>query len=147
MGSPYYGAYMATAAMAGGAYIAALDNGLTNYGVYVVYDIHKKPLRAVLYNSDYYDGSATRTSQTFQLSSIVGLTVKAKRLTGKTALSRVDTGESPSFGGQKFQDGTCKIMGNEVFETTIVTDGTASFTVAASEALLVYFEAQPGQAC
>ncbi len=140
MGSPYYGAYMATAAMAGGAYIAALDNGLTNYAVYIIYDINRKPLRAVLYNSDYYDGSGPRTSQTFQLSNIAALAVKAKRLTGNTALSRVDKGESPNFGGQKFKDGTCEIMGNEVFETTIVMNGTGSFTVAASEALLVYLQ-------
>ncbi|KAJ5157928.1 Beta-glucuronidase [Penicillium canariense] len=53
--SPYYGAYVATAAIAGGSYIAALDDGSTNHATYVIYDSTKKPLRAVLINSDYYE--------------------------------------------------------------------------------------------
>jgi hypothetical protein len=65
MGSPYYGAYAATAAMAGGSYISSLDTGSTNYAVCVVYDSVKNPLRAVLINSDYYSGSANEREPDF----------------------------------------------------------------------------------
>lgn len=69
-----------------------------------------------------------------------GKATKAKRLTAGSALSRVDQGTNPSFGGQIVANGTCVIGGSETFETvTVGTAGTASFTVAASEALLVYF--------
>lgn len=69
-GAPYYGAYVATAAMAGGSYISALDFGSTNYGGYVTYDSAKTPLRALLYNSDYYSGSGARGSVSFVLSGL-----------------------------------------------------------------------------
>jgi hypothetical protein len=138
LGSPYYGAYAATAAMAGGSYISALDDGTTNYAVYVIYDFAEKPLRALLYNSDYYNGTGTRGSESFVLTGLSAASVTAKRLTAASALSRVDQGSNPTFGGQTFANVTCAIGGTETFETTIVSDGQATFTVMASEALLVY---------
>lgn len=92
-------------------------------------------------NSDFYNGTGTRGSQTFVLGGLTGgKEVKAKRLTAGNALSRVDQGSDPSFGGQVVANGTCVIGGKEIFERVIVGgEGTASFTVAASEALLVYF--------
>ena len=86
MGSPYYGAYAATAAMAEGSYISALDAGTTNYAAYVIYDSSKKPLRALLYNSDFY-ASGTRSSVSFALSGLTGSSVKDKRLTAASANS------------------------------------------------------------
>jgi hypothetical protein len=139
VGAPYYGGYLATAAMAGGSYISALDAGTTNYATYIIYDSAKKPLRALLYNSDYY-ASGTRGSQTFVLTGLTATSVKAKRLTAANSLSRVDAGSPPTFGGQGFTDGTCVIKGTETFETTTVTSGQASFTLMASEALLVYLQ-------
>ena len=138
MGTPYYGAYMATAAMAGGAHILALDDGKTNYAVYLIYDSLSNPLRAVLYNSDFYNGAGTRGSQTFVLSGLTSGSVKAKRLTALSALSRQDKGERATFGQQAFTDGTCMISGTESLETFSVVRGTATFKVLASEALLVY---------
>lgn len=41
------------------------------------------------------------------------------------------------FGGQTFQDGTCAIVGTPVKETTSVSGGSATFTVKASEILLI----------
>ena len=38
MGSPYYGAYAAAAAMAGGVYISALDAGTTDYAVEIFHE-------------------------------------------------------------------------------------------------------------
>lgn len=138
MGSPYYGAYAATAAMAGGSYISALDNGTTNYAVYVVYDLAKRPSKALLYNSDYFNGTGTRSIESFVLTGLSAMSVKAKRLTAASALSRVDQGSNPMFGGQTFANVTCSIGGTETFETTVVRDGQATFDVGASEALLVW---------
>jgi len=140
MGAPYYGAYAAVAAMAGGASISALDLGNSNYATYVIFDADKRPLRAVLYNSDYYSGTGTRGSSSFVLRGLEAGSVKAKRLTAPNALSRVDTGSVLSFGGQTFANVTCEIGGHEVFESTTVVGGSATFTVAASEALLVYLQ-------
>jgi hypothetical protein len=140
MGAPYYGAYAATAAMAGGSYISALDDGTTNYAAYLIYDSAKKPLRALLYNSDYYNGSGARGTESFVLTGLTATTVKAKRLTAANALSRVDQGSNPSFGGQTFANVTCAISGTETFESTAVSGGEATFTVQASEALLLYLQ-------
>jgi len=139
MGSPYYGAYVATAAMAGGSYMSALDPGTTAYAVYVIYASAKKPLKALLYNSDYYT-TGTRTSQGFTLTGLTATSVKAKRLTAASASSRVDTGSNPTFGGQTFANVTCVIGGTETFETTTVASGAATFTVQATEALLLYLQ-------
>jgi len=139
MGAPYYGAYAAAAAMASGSYISMIDLGSSDYAVYVIYDSSKKPLRAVLYNSDYYAGSGTRGSETFVLTGLTATTVRGKRLTAVSALSRVDQGQNPSFGGQYFQNVTCEIAGIETYESTSVSSGSASFVVSASEALIVYF--------
>jgi hypothetical protein len=140
MGSPYYGAYAAVAATAGGSYISALDAGTTNYAVYIIYDSTSKPLKALLYNSDYYDGTGTRGSQSFVLQGLTGRRVKAKKLTAANALSRVDQGSNPTFGGQTFANVTCTIGGTETFESTTVVSGVATFTVAATEALLLYLQ-------
>ncbi|TGO82663.1 hypothetical protein BPOR_0782g00010 [Botrytis porri] len=120
---------------------ATIDSGSSNYGIYVLYNSDKAPIKAVLINSDYYAGTGTRGSETFVLGGLtVGKGTKAKRLTAGSALSRVDQGSNPSFGGQIVANGTCVIGGTETFETgTVEITGTASFTVAASEALLVYF--------
>jgi hypothetical protein len=140
MGAPYYGAYAAQEAMAGGSYIAQLDNGSSAYAVYVIYDPASKPLRAMLYNSEYYTGSGTRSVSIFALSGMSGGNIKSKRLTAASALSRADAGTAPTWGGQQFADVTCSKAGTEIFESTAVVNGSAQFSVAASEALLVYFQ-------
>jgi len=139
-GAPYYGAYTAVAAMAGGSYISALDPGTTAYAAYVIYDSTKKPLRALLYNSDFYSGTGTRTTEVFSLGGLGTGTLKAKRLTAASSNSRVDQGSNPTFGKQTFANGTCLATGTETFESTTISGGVAAFTVAASEALLVYFQ-------
>lgn len=143
VGAPYYGAYTAVAAMAGGSYISAIDPGTTAYATYIIYDSSKKPLRALLYNSDYFSGTGTRSSEVFALGGLAGLGIgelKAKRLTAPNSNSRVDTGGNPSFGGQEFANGTCVATGTETFESVTISAGVASFTVGASEALLVYLQ-------
>ena len=140
MGTPYYGAYAATAFMAGGASISTLDSGSTNYGGYVIFDSSGKPLRALLLNSDFYSGGGTRGSETFVLGGLSATTVKAKRLTAASANSRADHEDSISFGGQNFANGTCVVGGTAVYETTTVAGETGTFVVSASEALVVYLQ-------
>lgn len=139
MGAPYYGATAAVAFLAGGAHLTALDTGSTNYGAYATFDAAGRPLRALLYNSDYY-ASGTRSSTPFVLTGLLGASVRAKRLTAASALSRQDQGGNPSWGGQTFANGTCVVSGTEVFETVAVSGGQATFSLAASEALVVYLQ-------
>jgi len=140
MGAPYYGAYAAVALMAGASHLTALDAGSTAYAGYATFDAKGEPLRVLLYNSDYYAGTGTRTSQSFVLNGLKGSSVKAKRLTAASAQSRQDQGDAMSFGGQSFKDGSCTITGSETFETADVSGGSATFSVKASEALLVYLQ-------
>ncbi|EEY16687.1 conserved hypothetical protein [Verticillium alfalfae VaMs.102] len=95
VGAPYYGAMMATKALAGADRVAPLDDGSTRY-------------------------------------------VTAKRLTAAFSTSRVDKGQSPTLAGQTWTGGSCNVKGTEVLETATVSGGKATFTVGASEALLVY---------
>ncbi|KAF2842356.1 glycoside hydrolase family 79 protein [Patellaria atrata CBS 101060] len=137
VGAPYYGAVFATAVMAGGAKIAPLDTGSSNYGGYVVYDSAGAPIRVSVHNSDYFSGSGSRSSQQFILTGLSGETVSAKRLTAPSAESRQDQGQTPTFGGQSFENGSCLATGTAKVETAEVSAGRVTFTLAASEALLV----------
>lgn len=140
MGAPYYGATAAVALLAGASHLTALDAGNTNYAAYATFDEAGAPLRVLLYNSDYYAGSGTRSSTSFTLTGLTSSDVKAKRLTAGSAMSRQDQGANPSFGGQFFNNGTCVVGGTETFETASVSGGQATFTLKATEVLLVYLQ-------
>lgn len=141
MGAPYYGATAAVALMAGARYLAALDGaGTTKYAAYASFDGDGRPLRVLLYNSEYYTGG-TRPGQAFTLTGLAGTgagVVKAKRLTAASSLARADKGDAMSFGGQHWTDGTCMVGGTETFETVKVENGQATFDIKAAEALVVY---------
>ncbi|KAK4445528.1 hypothetical protein QBC34DRAFT_487209 [Podospora aff. communis PSN243] len=139
MGSPYYGQYIATAFMAGAKHIAALDAGTTNFAAYATFDAAGAPLRVLLYNSNHYTGG-TRSSESFTLTGLTAPTVRAKRLTASSATARADQGGDISFGGQTFTDVTCKIAGAERYETVTVSGGQVTFSVKATEALLMYLQ-------
>jgi hypothetical protein len=136
MGSPYYGAYFASMALANADQIAPLDAQDTPYAAYAIYKAGS-PTKVLLYNSEYY-ASGTRPSQTFTLTGLSASQVTGKRLTAAYATSRVDEGENPTVAGQTFENGTCTIQGTQVIETFSVSAEKATFTVGASEALLVY---------
>lgn len=136
MGAPYYGAYFATMALADADQLAPLDSQDSSYAAYAIYK-SGAPVKVLLYNSDYYT-TGTRSSQTFTLSGLSGSSVTAKRLTAPYATSRVDQGSNPTVAGQTFANGTCTIKGTQSVETTTVSGGKATFTLSASEALLVY---------
>ncbi|KAK3376893.1 hypothetical protein B0T24DRAFT_525475 [Lasiosphaeria ovina] len=142
MGAPYYGAYAAVALMAGASYLTALDTGKTNYAGYASFDASGTPLRVLLYNSDYFSGSGTRSSQSFTMTGLMptATALKAKRLTAASASSRADQGNDISFGGQYFRNVTCAAGGTETYESTTVTGGQATFSLQATEALLVYLQ-------
>lgn len=148
MGAPYYGATAAVAFLAGGAHITALDatGPATNYGAYMTFGPKGMPLRALLYNSDYYDGEGERPSTEFVLAGLgTGRkVVRAKRLTAASALSRQDQGGDPSWGGQTFANGTCVKGGIQVYEEVDVSEGQAKFSLKASEALVVYLQEKDG---
>lgn len=145
MGAPYYGATAAVAFLAGGAHLTSLDTGSSNYAGYATFDSAGKPLRVLLYNSDFFDGTTTttRSSTSFVLTGLLANgngSVRAKRLTAASAQARVDQGGNPSWGGQQYANGTCVVGGTETFETASVSGGQASFSLAASEALVVYLQ-------
>ncbi|KAL2260516.1 hypothetical protein VTK26DRAFT_5443 [Humicola hyalothermophila] len=140
MGAPYWGATAAVAFAAGGAHVAALDDGRSGYAGYAVFGAAGRPSRVLLYNSDYYAGGGDRRAERFVLTGLEGegRTVRAKRLAAMSALSRADRGDDILFGGQWFTNGTCVVGGQETFETAVVEGGRVEFEVRATEALLVY---------
>lgn len=138
MGAPYYGAYTAALTLSGASRLAQLDAGDSPYAVYTVYNEAGKPIRALLYNSEYYT-TGTRDSVSVTLSGIPSSTASARRLTGNAATARVDQGGNITIAGLTFANGTCVIQGSEVVEKYAVDNGMATFNVAASEALLVDF--------
>lgn len=140
MGAPYYGAYAATDFLAKASYLTALDDGSSNYATYVSYDSDGAPLKALLYNSDYFSGSGSRSSQSFVLQGLTGSSLKAKRLTAASAQSRVDQGATVTYGGQSFTDGNCNVSGTETYETLAVSNGQITVTINASEALVVLLQ-------
>ncbi|KAI1327932.1 glycoside hydrolase family 79 protein [Xylariaceae sp. FL0255] len=142
MGAPYWGAYTATAFMAGATTLTVLDTGTSAYAAYITFDSSGAPLRALLYNSDYFNGTGTRSSTVFTLSGLTttSSSVKAKRLTGGSALARVDQGGVVTFGGQSFTNGNCVISGTQTYETLTVSAGQATATLQASEALVVFLQ-------
>ncbi|KAL2788516.1 hypothetical protein BJX66DRAFT_352655 [Aspergillus keveii] len=133
-GAPYYGAYFATLALANADQIAPLDDQTTSIAAYAIYK-DGEPVRALLYNSEYYT-SGTRPSESYTLTGLSSGSVTAKRLTAAYSTSRVDRGESPTIAGQTFGNGDCAIEGTAAIETVEVVDGQATFTVAASEAFI-----------
>jgi hypothetical protein len=135
MGAPYYGAYMASLALSGASQIAEFDTGDPRYAAYAIYS-GDTPVKVLLYNSDYFTGGS-RDSVNFTISGIPDTSATAQRLTSSSSTNRVDQGATVTIAGQWFANGTCIQTGTESLETTAVSGGEATFTVAAAEALLI----------
>ncbi|CEL08140.1 hypothetical protein ASPCAL11293 [Aspergillus calidoustus] len=129
---------MATLALANADQMAPLDDQTSSMAAYAIYQ-DGEPVRALLYNSEYYT-SGTRPSESYTLTDLSSASgrVTAKRLTAGYSTSRADRGQSLTIAGQTFRNGDYAMEGTAVVETGEVVDGEATFTVAASEALLVY---------
>jgi hypothetical protein len=84
-----------------GSKLSMLDDGSGAIASYVVYNSSGRPVRLLVYNSDYYTGSGTRSSASVSftgggLSSSGSKT--ATRLTAPNATSRVDQGAAVTIG-------------------------------------------------
>ncbi|TLS27910.1 hypothetical protein PpBr36_01486 [Pyricularia pennisetigena] len=137
MGAPYYGATAATAFLSTGDSIAALDDGESAFAAYASFDKNGKPLRVLLYNSNYYT-TGDRPSEDFTLTGLADGTIRAKRLTAASAMIRADQSSQLSFGGQTWANVTCVAQGEETFESANVSGGQVTLKVGATEALVVY---------
>lgn len=135
MGTPYYGAYFAAMALAGADHIAPLDDDTTNYAAYAIYK-DGRPIRVLLYNSDYYV-SGTRSSQNFTLTGLSSSRVYSKSLVAPSATTNQATGANPIVGGQHFANTTCELIGNPRVVEHRVDSGKATFSVPASQAMLI----------
>ncbi|KAI0331016.1 hypothetical protein GY45DRAFT_1322942 [Cubamyces sp. BRFM 1775] len=139
--SPYYGAIFVSEFLGSdGAKVVMLDNGSTAIAVYAVYSASNAPLRLLVLNSNYFDGTGTRssTSVTFTGLSRSSGTKRAKRLTAPAATSRVDQGASVTIGGGGTFGTNCARTGTEGTESVAVNGNALTVTVQASEALIVY---------
>ncbi|KAF7189980.1 Beta-glucuronidase, partial [Pseudocercospora fuligena] len=128
IGSPYYGAYFATLALANASYVAPLDDFGSLFGAWAVYGESEKVEKVLLYNSGIWNGTAqegSRPEEVFELEGLDGCvnkTLKAVRLTAPSALSRQYLGENPSVGGQMFANSTCEMLGEQKMESAVVGD-------------------------
>lgn len=119
----------------------AAERGITNTFWLELYQ-NDTVSRILLYNSDYYT-SGTRSSVNFTLTGLStsssSSTVTAVRLTGDSAMARIDQGGIVTVAGQTFDNGTCTIQGHKVEEDVDVGEnGEAMVSVGAAEAVLVY---------
>ncbi|QBZ56877.1 hypothetical protein PoMZ_01795 [Pyricularia oryzae] len=137
MGAPYYGATAATAFLSKAASIAALDNGSSPFAAYASFDQDGKPMRVLLYNSNFYT-SGDRPTESFTLTGLSDRTIRAKRLTAASPMTRADSSSEISFGGQTWANVTCVAAGDEKFESADVKGGQVTLSVGAAEALVVY---------
>ena len=165
--APFYGGYLAALALADSDNIVATDDGNSSYAQYVLYK-RGKPSKVVLINTDYFSGNGTRSTTTFSLKGLKNGRVKAIRMTAPssevtTTLAQTNPAQEPRIAGKRsleipqthatfvefsrskltptgqyFSNRDCKIRGSENFESAQVTKGAVTFTLAASEALIVY---------
>ena len=123
-----------------GAKLAMLDDGTGAIGVYVVYDAAEVPVRVLVINTNYYDGTGTRSSATVTLSGLGSGHVQrtAKRMTAPSALSQSDEGAAVTIGGSPSFTSSCARSGAQTTETASVIGGMMSVSVRSSEALIVF---------
>ncbi|KAJ3975093.1 hypothetical protein EV361DRAFT_890688 [Lentinula raphanica] len=141
-GAPFYGAYFVSAFLGtDGAKLEMLDDGTGAIASYVIFNSAGAPVRLLIYNSNYYDGTGTRSSTSVSFSGggvPASGTVTALRLTGPNATSRVDEGGIVTIGGGVTFDGDCNVVGSETRENVVVSGGVLTVNVQASEALIVF---------
>ncbi len=118
-----------------------LDDGSGAVAVYAIFDSAGRPVRLLVYNSNFFDGSGTRSSTVV---SFTGGNLPTsgsrtlKRLTAPSAMSRVDQGEAVTIGGGGTFDSTCRNAGTQTRETISISNSGLSVAVRASESVIVY---------
>ena len=117
-----------------------LDNGTTPLGVYAVYNAQGEPIRALIYNSQYFDGTGQRPNTTVTLSGLQQSLRRSKllRLSASAATARTDNSTSIAIGGRGTFTSDCTPKGAQKSETVHVSDGQANITVSASEAVIAF---------
>ena len=139
--SPYYGAYFVSEFLGtDGAKVAALDNGSSAIATYAVYSSANVPLRLLVVNSNFFNGTGARTSTAVQFTGLrtVSGTKQAKRLTAPNATSRTDQGAAVTIGGNGTFSSTCVAQGTQRTESVVVNGNALTVSVLASEALIVF---------
>ncbi|KAA1472941.1 glycoside hydrolase family 79 protein [Dentipellis sp. KUC8613] len=141
-GAPFYGAFFVSQFLGTerGTRLAMLDDGTGAVATYALYSSSNQPLRVLIYNSAYYSGSGTRSAASVPLSGLASGSgsVRALRLTAPSAPARVDQGAAVTIGGGLTFAGDCSQAGAQTMETVPVAGGTATVSVKASEALIVF---------
>lgn len=138
-GAPFYGAWTVSEFLGNdGSLFAALDDGTGAVATYVVFDSAGKPLRALIYNSAYFDGTGTRSSTSVTLTGVSSGSKSGLRLTAPASTSRVDEGAAVTIGGALTFDGNCGAVGSPANESVGVSGGQAIVTLEASEAFILY---------
>ncbi|KAL4267884.1 Beta-glucuronidase C-terminal domain-containing protein [Pleurotus pulmonarius] len=142
VGAPFYGvAFVSEFLGTDGTKLAMLDDGSGAVAVYAIFDSVGRPVRLLVYNSNFFDGSGTRSSTVV---SFTGGNLPTsgsrtlKRLTAPSAMSRVDQGEAVTIGGGGTFDSTCRNAGTQTRETISISNSGLSVTVRASESVIVY---------
>lgn len=117
-----------------------LDDGTSEIGVYAVYSSANVPLRLLVINTNYFDGTGTRSSTTVSLTGLTTAsgTKQAKRLTAPNATSRVDQGAAVTIGGSASFTNSCTRNGAQATESVPASENALSVVVKASEALIVF---------
>ncbi len=123
-----------------GVKVAMLDDGSSAIGIYALYSSTNAPVRLLVVNTNYFNGTGTRSSATV---SFAGLTTasgtkQAKRMTAPSATSQVDQGAAVTIGGSASFTSMCARTGTQVTETVTVSGNALSVSVKASEALIVF---------
>lgn len=121
-----------------GSKLVMLDNGSSSLGAYAMFSTQTgEVLRVLVYNSAFFSGSGSRSSEVVALAGLkTSATLRAKRLTAPASTSLA--GQGITIGGSGTFDASCNAVGSQVFESVVVQSGTASVTLKASEAVILY---------
>ena len=117
-----------------------LDDGTGAIGAYAVFNAAGTPVRLLVINTNYFNGTGTRSSTATAFTGLsTGLkTVQAKRMTAPAATSQVDEGAAVTIGGSPSFTSSCARTGMQTTESVAVSGGAMSVSVQASEALIVF---------
>ncbi|KAH8894279.1 hypothetical protein GQ53DRAFT_780328 [Thozetella sp. PMI_491] len=141
--APFYGGYFSALAISGADKIIESDSGNNSFSQYVMYR-NNHPYKVVLINTDYYSGTGNRSSTTFELTGLSSSVVKALRMTAFSSETTIETNRTsagqPVIGGQYFSNDDCAIIGEQMYESFVVSKGKAKIALAASEAVILYLQ-------
>ena len=137
--APYYGAYFVSLFLGSenNSRLIMLDPGNTSLAAYLIFNANGAPLRALLYNSDYFT-SGIRSNSTFTLNLSGNLaSVRIKRISAPSATSLGTDGELAIGGGLRF-DNSCVRTGNDGSESLRTNGRSVVVAVQGTEAAIVY---------